>query len=611
MPISDIFSKRQRMRRGETPDVYNYDYFPTPLRVQIVHIIYDVLGNHDQYEYMNPLNYDYPHVREIYDFIADTLCREYGLFALPADYTGCKCKMNDLLNYFLQVEDIERAIDVVELLFRAIGEFAWKFECLEKDNAFRDADSAIDELNSRFKEHGLGYFFTNGQIIRIDSEFIHSEAVQPALRMLNQKRYFGAQQQFLSAHDHYRKGNAKEALNECLNSLEGVIKSICNTRKWFYRERATTNALIEICFENELLPSFLQPQFDALQNLLESGASMECNSLSSHGQGTELNFVQGNIVGYVLHLTAAAIVLLTEAEVNGKGRFRRRALIRNGIRVYSARNFERMSYAGDILAAILDELCGVVRPGITTVEINDITETMIRKRGAVPATIGYRGYKHATCISVNHVACHGIPGPKRLRNGDILNIDVTIIVDGWYCDSSRMYVAGELSRKAERLLQVTHDALMLGIAQVRPGNTFGDIGNAIQKHVEKNRMSVARDFCGHGIGNEFHLPPNVLHYGSPGSGPSIEEGMLFTIEPIVNMGKRATRVLSDDWTAVTVDKSLSAQFEHTVGVTAEGCEIFTLSPAGRFHPTYEPAGKSNGREDSLAEGLRPREPAAV
>ena len=292
-------------------------------------------------------------------------------------------------------------------------------------------------------------------------------------------------------------------------------------------------------------------------------------------------------------------------------RFGRHAVTRDGIRRYSERDFERMRVAGAIVAEILDELCDVVRPGIATVEINDIAEAMIRKRGAVPATIGYRGYKHATCISVNHVACHGIPGSKVLRSGDILNIDVTVVVDGWYGDSSRMYVAGKLSRKAERLLQVTHDSLMLGIAQVRPGNTFGDIGNAIQKHVEENRMSVARDFCGHGIGNKFHLPPNVLHYGTPGSGPSIEEGMLFTIEPIVNMGKRATRVLSDDWTAVTVDKSLSAQFEHTVGVTAEGCEIFTLSPAGRFHPTYEPARKSHGRADSLPESSRTRQPAAV
>ena len=292
-------------------------------------------------------------------------------------------------------------------------------------------------------------------------------------------------------------------------------------------------------------------------------------------------------------------------------RFGRHAVTRDGIRRYSERDFERMRVAGAIVAEILDELCDVVRPGITTVEINDIAEAMIRKRGAVPATIGYRGYKHATCISVNHVACHGIPGSKVLRSGDILNIDVTVVVDGWYGDSSRMYVAGKLSRKAERLLQVTHDSLMLGIAQVRPGNTFGDIGNAIQKHVEENRRSVARDFCGHGIGNKFHLPPNVLHYGSPGSGPSIEEGMLFTIEPIVNMGKRATRVLSDDWTAVTVDKSLSAQFEHTVGVTAEGCEIFTLSSAGRFHPTYEPARKSHGHADSLPESSRTRQPAVV
>jgi len=205
--------------------------------------------------------------------------------------------------------------------------------------------------------------------------------------------------------------------------------------------------------------------------------------------------------------------------------------------------------------------------------------------GAKSATIGYRGYQHASCISVNHVVCHGIPGPKVLKDGDILNIDVTVIVDGWYGDTSRMYVAGALPRKAERLIQVTHDALMLGTEAVRPGNTFGDIGHAIQSYVEAQRMSVVRDFCGHGLGRVFHAPPNVLHYGRPGTGPKLEEGMFFTIEPMVNLGRPETKVLADDWTAVTRDKSLSAQFEHSVGVTADGADIFTLSPAGRFWPT--------------------------
>ena len=221
-----------------------------------------------------------------------------------------------------------------------------------------------------------------------------------------------------------------------------------------------------------------------------------------------------------------------------------------------------------------------------TEALDDFIRAEVGRRGAVSATIGYRGYQHASCISVNHVVCHGIPGPKVLKDGDILNIDVTVIVDGWYGDTSRMYVAGSMPRKAERLVQVTHDALFKGIEAVRPGNTFGDIGHAIQAYVEANRMSVVRDFCGHGLGRVFHSAPNVLHYGRPGTGPRLEEGMFFTIEPMVNLGRPETKVLADDWTAVTRDKSLSAQFEHSVGVTSTGVEIFTLSPAGKFHPTW-------------------------
>ena len=237
-------------------------------------------------------------------------------------------------------------------------------------------------------------------------------------------------------------------------------------------------------------------------------------------------------------------------------------------------------------AQILDEIAEHVFPGQTTAEIDRIIEAKVVQAGATSATIGYRGYKHASCISVNHVVCHGIPGDKKLKDGDILNIDVTVIVDGWFGDTSRMYVAGTLNRKAERLIQVTHDALMLGIEQVRPGNSFGDIGHAIQTYVEAHRMSVVRDFCGHGLGRVFHAPPNVLHYGRPGTGPVLEEGMFFTIEPMVNLGRPETKTLADEWTAVTRDKSLSAQFEHSIGVTSTGAEIFTLSPAGRFHPTY-------------------------
>jgi methionyl aminopeptidase len=273
---------------------------------------------------------------------------------------------------------------------------------------------------------------------------------------------------------------------------------------------------------------------------------------------------------------------MTEIDVNDhKGR-----VTRDGIRIYEQADFAGMHAAGKLAAQILDEMIEHVFPGQTTGEIDRIIEEKVVKAGAVSATIGYRGYQHASCISVNHVVCHGIPGDKKLKDGDILNIDVTVIVDGWYGDTSRMYVAGKMNRKAERLIQVTHDSLMKGIEAVKPGNTFGDIGNAIQTYVEAQRMSVVRDFCGHGLGRVFHSPPNVLHYGRAGSGAVLEEGMFFTIEPMVNLGRAETKVLADDWTAVTRDKSLSAQFEHSIGVTADGCEIFTLSPAGKFHPTY-------------------------
>ena len=261
-------------------------------------------------------------------------------------------------------------------------------------------------------------------------------------------------------------------------------------------------------------------------------------------------------------------------------------LTKDGIRIHEPEDFAGMHRAGRLAAGILDEIAPLVRPGATTGAIDDWVTERVRDAGATSATIGYKGYQHATCISVNHVVCHGIPGPKTLKDGDILNVDITVIVDGWYGDSSRMYVAGKLSRKAERLIDVTHDALMTGIGAVRPGNTFGDIGHAIQTFVEGERMSVVRDFCGHGLGRVFHAPPNVLHYGRPGTGPRLEPGMFFTIEPMVNLGRPETKVLADDWTAVTRDKSLSAQFEHSVGVTADGCEVFTLSPAGKFHPTY-------------------------
>jgi methionyl aminopeptidase len=261
-------------------------------------------------------------------------------------------------------------------------------------------------------------------------------------------------------------------------------------------------------------------------------------------------------------------------------------MTKEGIRIYEDADFAGMAAAGKLAAEILDDVAELVTVGQTTSVLDKFIEDRVKAAGAISATIGYKGYKHASCISVNHVVCHGIPGDKKLKDGDIINIDVTVIVDGWFGDTSRMYVAGKLSRKTERLLQVTHDALFKGIEAVKPGNTFGDIGAAIQTYVEGHRMSVVRDFCGHGLGRVFHAPPNVLHYGKPGTGAVLEPGMFFTIEPMVNLGRPETKVLADDWTAVTRDKSLSAQFEHSIGVTETGYEIFTLSPAGKYHPTY-------------------------
>ncbi|MEL6957883.1 MAG: type I methionyl aminopeptidase [Pseudomonadota bacterium] len=280
-------------------------------------------------------------------------------------------------------------------------------------------------------------------------------------------------------------------------------------------------------------------------------------------------------------------------------------LTKDGIRLYDPADFAGMRKAGQLAADILDRIAEHVVPGATTEALDKLITNWVDEAGATSATIGYKGYKHASCISANHVVCHGIPGapiPKgkgetiskdlekrrdtdALLDGDIVNIDVTVIVDGWFGDTSRMYVAGEATKKSERLIQVTHDALMKGIDAAKPGNTFGDIGFAIQSYVEAQRMSVVRDFCGHGLGQVFHAPPNVLHYGRPGTGPTLQEGMFFTIEPMVNLGRPETRILSDDWTAVTRDKSLSAQFEHSIGITADGAEIFTLSPADTFHPT--------------------------
>jgi methionyl aminopeptidase len=258
----------------------------------------------------------------------------------------------------------------------------------------------------------------------------------------------------------------------------------------------------------------------------------------------------------------------------------------DGIRIYAPADFDGMRAAGRLAAETLDMIAEHVVPGVTTGRLDEIIHAHMIENGAKPATLGYRGYTKSSCISINHVVCHGIPGEKALRDGDILNIDVTVILDGWFGDSSRMFVAGAPSRRAERLIDVTHEALLRGVAAVKPGNRFGDIGAAIQTYVESERCGVVRDFCGHGLGRVFHDAPNVLHYGRAGSGPALRPGMFFTIEPMVNLGRPETKILSDGWTAVTRDKSLSAQFEHSLGVTEEGVEVFTLSPAGLFHPTW-------------------------
>ena len=259
------------------------------------------------------------------------------------------------------------------------------------------------------------------------------------------------------------------------------------------------------------------------------------------------------------------------------------------IRLYTKDDFAGMRRACQVTAGCLDELVDIVKPGVTTQAIDDFVYAYGIDHGALPATVYYRGYTKSVCTSINHVVCHGIPGDRVLKDGDIVNIDHTVIVDGWHGDSSRMYGVGAIKRAAERLIDVTHESLMRGIAAIRPGATTGDIGEAIQAYVERERCSVVRDFCGHGVGKLFHDTPNILHYGRRGEGPQLRPGMIFTIEPMVNLGRPHVKVLSDGWTAVTRDRSLSAQFEHAVGITDTGCEIFTTSPKGLFKPPLKVA----------------------
>ncbi len=259
------------------------------------------------------------------------------------------------------------------------------------------------------------------------------------------------------------------------------------------------------------------------------------------------------------------------------------------IKIHGPADFDGMRKAGRLAAETLDMIVEHVSPGVTTGELDVRCDQFIRDHGAIPAPLNYKGFPKSICTSVNHVVCHGIPGEKRLRDGDVLNIDVTVILDGWHGDTSRMFVAGRPSVKGQRLVDVTFEGMWRGINVVKPGATVGDIGHAIQSYVEAERFSVVRDFCGHGLGRVFHDAPNILHYGTPAQGEALQEGMFFTIEPMINAGAWPVKVLDDGWTAVTKDRSLSAQFEHSIGVTADGFEVFTLSPAGLDRPPYSAA----------------------
>jgi len=256
------------------------------------------------------------------------------------------------------------------------------------------------------------------------------------------------------------------------------------------------------------------------------------------------------------------------------------------IKLHGPEGFAGMRAAGRLAAETLDALVPLVQPGVSTAYIDDVVRQMTLDAGAVPATLGYRGYAHSCCISINHVVCHGIPSDKVFKDGDIVNIDVTPLLDGWHGDSSRMFLVGDVPLKARRLVEVTYECLMLGIAQAKPGGRLGDIGAAIQRHAEASRYGIVRDFCGHGVGRLFHDAPEVVHLGVPGTGPELRPGMFFTVEPMINLGKAAVKLLDDGWTAVTRDRSLSAQFEHSIGITETGCEIFTTSPKGLHKPPY-------------------------
>lgn len=308
--IFDLFSKRQKKLRGDVPDVYMYDKIPDALRVQIIHIWQDTLGNNNDY-----FGYYQENVQSAYKLIVDTLCREYGLFNLPShNKHNNRMYLTELANFLLQEEDIEKIIDVIELSFKVISVYTKDYNYLHRNNPFELIENAINELNYRFKEHGVGFQFVENEIIRIDSELLHSEAVKPALKILNQKNYKGAQEEFLSAYEHYRHGKNKESLNDCLKAFESTMKAICDKHKWHYKSGDTAKNLIQICFDNNLIPSFWQGQFTSLRSMLESSIPTGRNKLSGHGQGTKPTIIPNYLVAYMLHMTASTLVFLTTAE---------------------------------------------------------------------------------------------------------------------------------------------------------------------------------------------------------------------------------------------------------------------------------------------------------
>lgn len=309
MGILDLFSKRQKRLRGDVSDVYIYDTISRPLRVQVVHIWQDTIGNSNEYHdrYLGAYG--------VYKLIVETLCREYGVFRLPGtnEYAD-RNYLSELANFLLQEEETEKVLDAIELSFRFIDRYTKDFNHLCRHRASEIAAEAIEELNSRFQEHAIGFQFTDGEIIRVDSKLIHSEIVRPALAFLNDKGYVGAQAEFLKAHEHYRYGNAKEALTECLKALESIMKAICDKRKWQYPSNATCSTLIQCCFDNGLIPAFWTQQFSALRSTLESGVPTARNKLGGHGQGSSIVSVPQHLVAYVLHMTASAIVFLADSE---------------------------------------------------------------------------------------------------------------------------------------------------------------------------------------------------------------------------------------------------------------------------------------------------------